>query len=115
MPNQERTPLQEIMLTIESSVKNFGLPPLPAVSSIIPPKKEEKPKEVNQPVIPFVTDVEEVKHPEPDVPAATTNPELAHIDFDSAKMNVYSSRPRDAIPPKSEILVRNVLSEESGS
>lgn len=81
MPNQERTPLQEIMNTVESGFAGFGLPPLPPLSKLVPGTKGEKPKEVNHPVIPFVTDVREVERPE-----------LAHIDFDSAKMNVYGSK-----------------------
>ncbi len=92
MPNKERTPLQEIMNTVESGFAGFGLPPLPPLSKLVPGTKGEKPKEANHPVIPFITDVREIEHPEPDVLGVTTKPEFAHIDYDSAKMNVYGSK-----------------------
>lgn len=112
MPN--RTPLQEIMDTIEGGIHNFGLPPLPPLSKLIPSKQGEKLEEDNKSLNPIVKDVTEIPQYAPGS-LTKRNPNYHSVEFNSGKMNVYScGKGRETpLPEKVELRIRNVFVRQS--
>lgn len=106
-----KTPLGEIMNTVESSISGFGLPPLPPLSKLIPGRKEEEPEEAKKPVAPTIVDVREVDKREEGV-LGPTDTRWSSAEFNPDK--VYDCGIGRTTPlPKAELRIRDVFVRQS--
>lgn len=115
MPKQgmEKTPLQQIMSSVESSVRDFGLPSLPPISLLVPGRREEKSEEVTKPITSILKEGD-VREDLGFKPGSLTKRDdrYSHVDFDASKMNIYSGRGKGEITPlESKIVPRQIFVE----
>jgi len=109
----EKSPLQEIMDSVESGISGFGLPPLPPLSKLIPLGKKEEVKEPGESITSILKegDVKEAPRFEANSPTMRDD-RYAHVDFDSTKMNVYAGKDKGEITPlESKIVPRQIFVE----
>lgn len=109
----QKSPLQEIMDSVESGISSFGLPPLPPLSKLVPNKKEEV-KEPGESITSILKegDVKEAPRFEAGSLAMRDN-RYSHVDFDATKMNIYGGKDKGEITPlESKIVPRQIFVEE---